>query len=115
MRTYTRRTLTFKGETKTIVAWANEYGMEYSVVKNRIDMGWSAERALTFPIIYKPRRVTKSVKMKSGVFNEPIESIVANLIRETLWIFKKRKFRALKENFQKNIPGYLHTHWLKVA
>lgn len=115
MRTYKRRLLTYKGVTKTLVAFADEYGLEYGVLKNRIDMGWSVEKALTIPIIYKPRRISKTEKMRSGIFNESVESIVSNSIRATIWSFKKWKYKKLKDDFQKNIPGYLHTHWLKVA
>lgn len=43
-------TLTFRGETKTIREFAEEYGMSYRRLKKRLEKGWSVEKALTEPL-----------------------------------------------------------------
>ncbi len=42
--------LTYKGETKALRFWADEFGLPRNVVKCRIRAGWTVERALTEPI-----------------------------------------------------------------
>ena len=43
--------ITFNGKTKTMKQWANDVGIPYKVVWQRIQkLGWSAERALTEPV-----------------------------------------------------------------
>jgi len=39
--------LTFQGKTKCIAAWAEECGMAMKILWQRLNRGWSAERALT--------------------------------------------------------------------
>ncbi len=48
----TRRThlLTLDGRTQCISAWAEELGMHHHVIRDRINRGWSAKRALTAPV-----------------------------------------------------------------
>lgn len=41
--------LSFMGETKTIHQWAEEYKIEFSCLRWRIDNGWSVEKALKTP------------------------------------------------------------------
>lgn len=41
------RKLTHQGKTQPLRVWAEEYGLSYSTLKNRIDRGWDAETALT--------------------------------------------------------------------
>lgn len=45
-RRCTRR-LTFNGETKCLIEWAESHGLSYSTLKDRLERGWSAEKALT--------------------------------------------------------------------
>jgi hypothetical protein len=45
------RVLDFNGEKRTIAEWAEKLGVEWSIIRNRLDnYGWSVERALTTPI-----------------------------------------------------------------
>lgn len=44
------RIIEYKGESKTIQQWANEKGMNFTTLKNRIDHGWSIEKALETPV-----------------------------------------------------------------
>lgn len=115
MRSYKKRTLTFRGQTKSLSEWADEYNVEYNILRKRLYyLGWTVEKALTEPALFKCKSMQSKTK-KVDILNESLESIVSNSIRETIWSFKKKKYKALKDNFQKNIPGYLHTHWLRVA
>jgi hypothetical protein len=41
--------LTFNGKTKTISEWSRIAGLDRSSIKDRLDRGWSIERALTTP------------------------------------------------------------------
>lgn len=41
------RRLTFDGRTQTMAEWARELGMGVTTLHERLDMGWSIERALT--------------------------------------------------------------------
>lgn len=42
--------LTFNGQTKLLVEWAEELVIGYDVLKSRLRNGWSVERALTEPV-----------------------------------------------------------------
>lgn len=45
------RMLTFRGETKPLVVWAEELGLTYGALSVRLSrLGWSVERALTTPV-----------------------------------------------------------------
>ena len=46
----TNKFISFNGKTQTITQWADEKGLKYSVLSNRIRNGWSVERALTTPV-----------------------------------------------------------------
>jgi RNA polymerase sigma factor (sigma-70 family) len=46
LRRYNVR-LTFDGRTQTITEWANELHVPVTVLRNRVSLGWSAERVLT--------------------------------------------------------------------
>lgn len=41
--------LTFKGRTDTVAAWSQRLGITDATLRNRINRGWSIERALTEP------------------------------------------------------------------
>lgn len=41
------RGITFNGKTQTTRQWADELGIPYEVLRNRISHGWSVEQALT--------------------------------------------------------------------
>lgn len=52
--------LTYKGETKTLTEWAEEYDIDYTIIKDRIKLGWDVEKAITTPKMkYWNRRVSK--------------------------------------------------------
>lgn len=46
-----RLTLTFKGKTQSISAWAEQTGLTYNTIKARIRCGWTVEAILTTPLI----------------------------------------------------------------
>lgn len=41
---------TYNGKTLPVVTWAEVYGMKRSTLMNRLDRGWSIEKALTTPV-----------------------------------------------------------------
>lgn len=61
------RVLTIDGTSKPFVEWCEEYGIDPSVVRERIKLGWSEEDALSIPIQerywkYTGERFTAPVK-----------------------------------------------------
>lgn len=46
------RSLTVRGQTHTIVEWAERTGVSRRTIMSRIRLGWDAERAITAPIVY---------------------------------------------------------------
>lgn len=52
--TKTNRRLTYNGETKCVVEWAEQLGMSKLVILQRLRLGWSIERTLSTPRV--PRR-----------------------------------------------------------
>lgn len=55
------RLLTFRGETKSVVEWAEEVGIPAHTLRQRLHRGWPVERALTTPIDVKKKRVKEAV------------------------------------------------------
>lgn len=51
----TSRFYTYKGETKNLMQWCTEFGMNYNTVKFRLIRGWSFDRAISEPIIKRNR------------------------------------------------------------
>lgn len=47
------RLITYKGETKPVSQWAEEYGIYYNTLLYRVRNGWSVEKALTTPCRHK--------------------------------------------------------------
>lgn len=45
-----RRLVEYKGSTKVLAQWCQELHLPYSTIKNRLDNGWSVERAFEQPI-----------------------------------------------------------------
>jgi hypothetical protein len=45
------RYITFKGTTRTLTQWAEIKGFKPHVLKNRLNRGWSVNRALTTPLM----------------------------------------------------------------
>lgn len=41
--------LTFNGKTQCVIEWVEEIGLTFGVLHNRLEMGWTVERALTQP------------------------------------------------------------------
>lgn len=58
------RLITFRGETKPLVAWAAQIGISEGALRARITRcGWSIESALTMPLFPREaRRVSKAMK-----------------------------------------------------
>jgi hypothetical protein len=55
-RNYSRnRFLTFNGQTKTLVEWAESIGMDQRSFRSRLARGWSIEKALTTPYVLSKR------------------------------------------------------------
>ena len=56
------RWITHDGRTQTLTQWARETGIRIFTIQSRLNLGWSAGRALTAPVLH-PRtvRVAKSV------------------------------------------------------
>ena len=48
----TTRYAVYKHKKKTIMDWAEEYNIKYSILIRRIDRGWDIERALLTPVRY---------------------------------------------------------------
>ena len=46
----TNRVLEYNGESKPMSAWAEEFGIHPRTLKNRLDSGWTVEKALTTPV-----------------------------------------------------------------
>jgi hypothetical protein len=44
------RLVEFDGKSQTIAQWADELGMNYRTLNNRLNRGWPVERALTEPV-----------------------------------------------------------------
>lgn len=54
----TNHRLTWRGETKTISEWSEATGLNKTTIKERINMGWTVEKALSTPV----RRRTKGYR-----------------------------------------------------
>jgi len=63
-----RRTAEYNGEQRTLVSLAEEFGLEYGVLKTRVDRGWTLEAALNTPLGggFENRRSTTSHKRKNA-------------------------------------------------
>lgn len=46
----TNRLLTFQGRTQNLSAWAEEIGIKPGTLRQRLEYGWSIEKALTTPL-----------------------------------------------------------------
>lgn len=104
-----KRMLTYKGVTKSISEWAEEYWMPYDIVRQRLDLGWPPERALTESIRIKIMSPSRRHKLKTEDEND-----LDRRIKRTIWDFKKEKLRQLYYDFKIKIPYYL-AHERKVA
>ena len=45
------RLITFKGETKHLVDWSKNYGINIATLHNRLERGWDIEKALITPTV----------------------------------------------------------------
>jgi hypothetical protein len=63
----TNRTLTYKGETKTIAEWVEITGLHRDTLTQRIDSGWE-EKDLFIPLVKRNQytNLRASAKLKSG-------------------------------------------------
>lgn len=44
------RYLTYRGVTRSLGAWAEQYGLTKGALRGRLDAGWDLEKALTWPM-----------------------------------------------------------------
>lgn len=51
------RRLTFDGRSLTIAEWADECGLKYTTLAERLNRGWSVEQALTEPASGRHRKI----------------------------------------------------------
>lgn len=49
--TRNNRLVSFRGESKPMIVWAEQFALPYEVVRNRLRIGWTAEKALTTPYL----------------------------------------------------------------
>jgi hypothetical protein len=54
------RMLTFRGATKAMSQWADELGIDYFAIRERLKKGWNVDRALTTPVRKCRPRATAS-------------------------------------------------------
>lgn len=47
------RNITYKGQTRTLAQWSEELGMNFFTLRDRLDSGWSIEKAFTQPVMRK--------------------------------------------------------------
>lgn len=57
------RLLTMGGETKTLVEWAEQYGLKARTLSQRLIIGWPVEAAITTPIIRKRAGVPRGERL----------------------------------------------------
>ena len=50
------RNITYKGQTKTLMQWSEELGMNFFTLRDRLDSGWSIEKAFTRPVKRKQKK-----------------------------------------------------------
>jgi hypothetical protein len=62
----TNRLLTFRGVTQPMAAWEKDLGFSHGCLKQRLQAGWTVERALTTPL----RRIRRAYKTESGAGHE---------------------------------------------
>ena len=62
------RMITYNGETKSLQRWADEIGMNYHTLSERIDAGWSVHDAMTKPVDtrFLPTPITYNGITQSG-------------------------------------------------
>lgn len=61
----TSKWLTFKGERRLLVDWADIVGLPITNIRDRINKGWDVDRALTTPIVKSRRRSTKGLYLRT--------------------------------------------------
>lgn len=61
----TNRLITYKGETKTMKEWSEEYGIRMSVIHERLKKGMSVEETFTTPVEVKRNLVTYNGETKN--------------------------------------------------
>ena len=62
----TNKLITYKGKTRPIVEWSEEVGINRNTLLDRINRGWSVERALTEPVNHKREGVEIFEEMTNG-------------------------------------------------
>lgn len=67
-----RRAVTYLGRTQSVTAWAREYGLPPTLVRDRIvTWGWDIERALTTPPVDADERMARARAVRWGNRQKP--------------------------------------------
>lgn len=64
--TRSNRMLSFRGESKCLQEWSDAIGIDKSSLRERLDAGWSVERALTEPIRYSHKLLSYKGQSKTA-------------------------------------------------
>lgn len=62
--------LTWNGETRTVTEWSEVVGIKKTTIKERLNAGWSVEKALTEPARQRTRGYRPSVRINGGADHE---------------------------------------------
>jgi hypothetical protein len=60
----TNHRLTFNGETRTCIEWAELIGLKETTLNERLRHGWTVQRALTEPLVDKAAQARKMTKQR---------------------------------------------------
>jgi hypothetical protein len=58
------RLVTFGGVKLPLVAWCERFGLDYHVVRDRLEYGWTVDRALTTPVLRRGRVVNEFDRLR---------------------------------------------------
>lgn len=70
------RVVEHNGEALTLVAWSERAGVPQDTLKNRLDVGWSVERALTTPV--RGKRSARQALVRANLAGEQVEERAAD-------------------------------------
>lgn len=92
------RKITYNGDTLSMMAMAEKYGVSYYVLRNRISRGWPAKEAITYP--------------KDKHFNDPNTAVGERLPQSKL---TKSKVIRIKADLAKGKKGSLLANKYRVS
>jgi len=87
----------YNGETKTLAEWARQYNLKYSLVKGRLDNGWTIERALTYN--------HKDYKIPELNFDDPIFNLRTKNINEFYDYIVNTSDEKFRYSFSNDLSG----------